>query len=241
VSAALEVRGLRAGYEPGNPIVRDASFAVRSGQVLTLIGPNGAGKSTCVRAVAGLVNVEAGDIQLRGVAIDQLPAHRRVATGLGFGPQSDNVFASLSIAENLALGAPRGADVQGKIRAEALLEALPELSGQRSRLAGTLSGGQRQLLAIARALMANPSVLMLDEPTAGLAPAAVTQVLAQLRRLADEGLAIVLVEQNVRAAFRISDQVVVLVQGTPVMSGTPDELTADPQLTALYLGGGPAR
>jgi branched-chain amino acid transport system ATP-binding protein len=237
MSACLEVTGLVAGYERSNPIVRGASITVESGQIVTLIGPNGAGKSTCVRAIAGLVPIEAGHIQLNGLDITTVPAHGRVATGLGFVPQSDNIFADLSIDENLQLGIPRNARREGRARAEALLASVPEFRERRARRAGGLSGGQRQVLAVARALMAAPTTLLLDEPTAGLSPRAVTELLTQCRQLADEGLAILMVEQNVRAAFTVSDQVVVLVQGAVAMAGTPQQLSADPRLAAYYLGG----
>ncbi len=156
MSAVLEVTGLVAGYEPGNPIVRGASVRVPPGALVTLIGPNGAGKSTCVRAIAGLVPIAAGQVSLGDVDLTALPAYRRVEAGLAFVPQSENVFASLSVAENLALGAPRGSRAPGRARAEALLATLPEMAGLWSRPAGSLSGGQRQLLAVARALVAAP-------------------------------------------------------------------------------------
>ena len=236
MSPCLHVTDLVAGYESGNPIVRGARVAVKPGQIVTLIGPNGAGKSTCVRAIAGLVPVESGRIELAGVDITTVPAHARVAAGLGFVPQSDNIFADLSIAENLDLGIPRGAKRDGRERADALLASVPELCERRSRRAGGLSGGQRQVLAVARALMAAPTVLLLDEPTAGLSPRAVTELLMQCRQLADGGLGILMVEQNVRAAFTVSDQVVVLVQGAVAMVGTPAQVSADPRLAAYYLG-----
>jgi len=238
MSPRLTVSGLVAGYEAGNPIVRGVDLAVRSGQIVTLIGPNGAGKSTCVKAIAGLVPVEAGRIELDGEQVESWPVHRRVLAGMGFVPQSDNVFGGLSLAENLDLGAPRGSVVTGKARALALLSSEPALAGRMTNLAEGLSGGQRQLLAVARALVADPHVLLLDEPTAGLSPRASTHLLQQLRCLADEGLAILLVEQNVRAAFTVADAVVVLVQGACAMTGTPAELSADPALAALYVGGG---
>ncbi len=236
MSPCLAVSGLVAGYERGNPIVRGASVTVEPGQIVTLIGPNGAGKSTCVRTIAGLVPIEAGRIELEGQDITAVPAHGRVATGLGFVPQSDNIFADLSIEENLQLGVPRGATRDGRARAEALLASLPEFRDGRARRAGGLSGGQRQVLAVARALMAAPTVLLLDEPTAGLSPRAVTELLRQCRQLADEGLGILMVEQNVRSAFTVSDQVVMLVQGAVAMAGTPAQLIADPRLAAYFLG-----
>ena len=233
--AALEVRDLEAGYDPGLPIVRGASLRVDEGEILAILGPNGAGKSTCVKAVAGLVPVSAGEVLLQGRDITRVPAHRMVFEGLAFVPQTENVFANLSIAENLelaaaVLGLPR------RTALEPVYAMFPDLERQRGLLASRLSGGQRQMLAIGRALIARPRVLMLDEPSAGLSPKLVGQVLEQLRRVRDSGVTVVLVEQNVRAALALADRAAVLVEGRERIVAPTAELRADARMAELYLG-----
>ena len=234
-AAALEVRGLEAGYDPGLPIVRGASLQVDEGEILAILGPNGAGKSTFVKAVAGLVPVSAGEVLLQGREITRVPAHRMVFEGLAFVPQTDNVFANLSIAENLELAA----SILGQPRRAALepvYAMFPDLQRQRGLLASRLSGGQRQMLAVGRALIARPRVLMLDEPSAGLSPKLVGQVLEQLRRVRDSGVTVVLVEQNVKAALAVADRAAVLVEGRERVVAPTAELRADARLAELYLG-----
>ena len=233
--AALEVRDLEAGYDPGLPIVRGASLRVDEGEILAILGPNGAGKSTFVKAVAGLVPVSAGEVLLQGRDITRVPAHRMVFEGLAFVPQTENVFANLSIAENLelaaaVLGLPR------RTALEPVYAMFPDLERQRGLLASRLSGGQRQMLAIGRALIARPRVLMLDEPSAGLSPKLVGQVLEQLRRVRDAGVTVVLVEQNVRAALALADRAAVLVEGRERIVAPTAELRADARMAELYLG-----
>jgi branched-chain amino acid transport system ATP-binding protein len=233
--AALEVRGLEAGYDPGLPIVRGASLRVEAGEILAILGPNGAGKSTFVKAVAGLVPVTAGEVLLQGRDITRVPAHRMVFEGLAFVPQTENVFANLSIAENLELaasilGLPRRAAL------EPVYAMFPDLERQRGLLASRLSGGQRQMLAVGRALIARPRVLVLDEPSAGLSPKLVGQVLEQLRRVRDSGVTVVLVEQNVKAALAVADRAAVLVEGRERIVAPTAELRADARLAELYLG-----
>jgi branched-chain amino acid transport system ATP-binding protein len=225
---------VEGGYEPGLPILRGASLSVRAGEIMALLGPNGAGKSTLVKAAAGLVPVWSGRITLEGRDITRLPTHRMVGAGLGFVPQTENVFASLSIQDNLLLAQ---ALVPKARRGElARVYALfPDLERQRKLAAGRLSGGQRQMLAVARALLASPSVLMLDEPSAGLSPKLVGVVFERLRAIRDSGVTILLVEQNVRAALAIADRAAVLVEGRERLVAPAAEI--DPaQLGALYLG-----
>ena len=234
-TAALEVQALEAGYDPGLPIVRGASLSVHPGEILAILGPNGAGKSTFVKAVAGLVPVSAGAVRLHGRDITRVSAHRMVFEGLAFVPQTDNVFANLSIGENLELAAA----ILGRPRREALepvYAMFPDLQRQRGLLASRLSGGQRQMLAVGRALIARPRVLMLDEPSAGLSPKLVAQVLEQLRRVRDSGVTVVLVEQNVKAALAVADRAAVLVEGRERVVAPTAELRADARLAELYLG-----
>jgi branched-chain amino acid transport system ATP-binding protein len=202
---------------------------------VALLGPNGAGKSTLVKAAAGLVPIWSGRVTLGGRDITHIPAHRMVAEGLGFVPQTENVFANLSVLENLLLAAA----LVPKARRRELREMFalfPDLDRQRSLPAGRLSGGQRQMLAVARALVASPSVLMLDEPSAGLSPKLVGVVFERLKAVRDTGVTILLVEQNVKAALAIADRAVVLVEGRERLEGPASALADDARLAALYLG-----
>jgi branched-chain amino acid transport system ATP-binding protein len=226
---------LEAGYEPGLPIVRGASLAVMPGEIVAILGPNGAGKSTLVKAVAGLVPISAGCVRLHGQDITQLPAHRMVFAGLAFVPQTENVFANLTIAENLELAAALlGADRRERLAP--VYAMFPDLLRQRGLLAARLSGGQRQMLAVARALIAQPRVLVLDEPSAGLSPKLVGEVLAHLRVVRDSGVTVLLVEQNVKAALAVADRAAVLVQGRERIVASSTELTSDARMAELYLG-----
>jgi branched-chain amino acid transport system ATP-binding protein len=234
VSVALAIETLEAGYEPGLPIVRGASLSVGIGDIVAILGPNGAGKSTLIKAVAGLVPISSGRVELTGRDITGRSAHLLPHEGLGFVPQTDNVFAKLTVAENLELAAailkaPRG-------RLSALYDLFPDLARQRSLPAGRLSGGQRQMVAVARALVGAPKVLMLDEPSAGLSPKLVGSVFDKLVEVRNSGVTIVLVEQNVKAALAIADRAAVLVEGRERIVGKADALADDPQLAALYLG-----
>jgi len=233
--AALWVDDLEAGYEPGLPIVRGANLTVQAGEIVAILGPNGAGKSSLVKAVAGLVPITRGRVFLHGRDITRIPAHRMVFEGLAFVPQTENVFINLSVAENLELAA-----AIIKTRRQAALDPVyamfPDLLRQRALPAGQLSGGQRQMLAVARALITKPQLLILDEPSAGLSPLLVSQVFAKLREVRDTGITVLLVEQNVKSALALADRAAVLVEGRERIVGSSTELLQDERVAALYLG-----
>jgi branched-chain amino acid transport system ATP-binding protein len=238
MTVALSVEQLEAGYEPGLPIVRGASLAVQAGEIVAIIGPNGAGKSTLVKAVAGLVPISAGRTLLGEQDITRLPAHEMVHHGLAFVPQTENVFANLTIAENLELAAAllQHGKAERAQRLAPVYAMFPDLARQRTLAAGRLSGGQRQMLAVARALIARPRVLMLDEPSAGLSPKLVGQVLDMLRSVRDAGVTVLLVEQNVKAALAVADRVAVLAEGRERIVAPSQELRRDARIAELYLG-----
>ena len=235
MNAALEMQSIEGGYEPGLPILRGASVTVAPGEIVALLGPNGAGKSTLVKAAAGLVPIWSGRVLLGARDITRVPAHRMVHEGLGFVPQTENVFANLTVLENLQLAA---ALIDRKRRRDLgeMFALFPDLDRQRKLSAGRLSGGQRQMLAVARALVAAPSVLMLDEPSAGLSPKLVGVVFERLKAVRDTGVTILLVEQNVKAALAIADRAVVLVEGRERLEGRAADLAEDPRMAGLYLG-----
>jgi branched-chain amino acid transport system ATP-binding protein len=233
--AALIIDGLQAGYEPGLPIVRDACLHVNRGEIMAILGPNGAGKSTLVKAVAGLVPISQGTVNFFGQNITKVAAHRMVFEGLAFVPQTENVFVNLSIAENLELAAAL-VKANRRERLAPIYAMFPDLEKQKSLLAGLLSGGQRQMLAVARALIAKPKLLILDEPSAGLSPKLVAQVFDKLREVKSSGVTIILVEQNVKAALGLADRAVVLVEGKERIVAPSAELLNDERIAALYLG-----
>ena len=232
----LQVRDVVAGYEPGLPIVRGAGFDLAAGEILVLLGPNGAGKSTLAKAVAGLVSVSAGAVALRGQSLLGIPAHERIRHGLAFVPQTGNVFAGLTVADNLAIAVQILPRHQRAARIAAMLELFPDLASARRAQAGRLSGGQRQMLAIARALAVSPGVLALDEPSAGLSPKLVGAVMAKLRDIRASGVAILLVEQNARAALTVADRAMILVEGRVAHTGSGADMLDDPAVAGLYLG-----
>jgi branched-chain amino acid transport system ATP-binding protein len=235
MTPALELAGIEGGYEPGLPILRGASLRVMPGEIVALLGPNGAGKSTLVKAAAGLVPIWSGRVALAGRDITPLPAHRMIHEGLGFVPQTENVFANLSVLDNLLLAAALVARPRRRELTE-MFALFPDLDRQRGLPAGRLSGGQRQMLAVARALVASPSVIMLDEPSAGLSPKLVGAVFERLRAVRAAGTTILLVEQNVKAALALADRAVVLVEGRERLEGPAADLVDDRRMAALYLG-----
>lgn len=236
MTPVLEARGIVAGYVPDLPIVRGASLHVEAGEVVTIIGPNGAGKSTLVKAIAGLVRVSAGSVRLRGRDITGMPTHELAAAGVGYVPQTGNVFTTLTIDENLRVGGYRlSPRPSGPV--ERVYALFPDLAARRTDTGRVLSGGQRQMLAIARALVIAPALLMLDEATAGLAPRAAAEVFARVRELAKEGVAVLMVEQNARAALEASDRGYVLGEGATRLSGPARQLLGDPAIAGIYFGG----
>ena len=231
------MRDLVAGYEPGVPIVNGASLTVAAGEIVAVLGPNGAGKSTLIKAIAGVAPIRSGAVFLGDEEITRLPAHRMVREGLAFVPQTENVFTGMSVEDNLRLAAGILPSDKRTRRIAEIYRFFPDLARQRRLLAGRLSGGQRQMAAIARALIAAPRVLMLDEPSAGLSPKLVEGVFARLAEIRASGVAIVLVEQNARAALAIADRGLVLVEGRNRHEGRPAELGGDARVAELYLGG----
>ena len=231
----FDARSLVAGYLPGVDILRGCDLTVADGELVGIIGPNGAGKSTLVKALFGLVPVGSGSVHLRGEDVTGRKGHELVQRGVGYVPQVRNVFAALSVTDNLRMGAYLAASRFDE-RFEAVAELFPILAKRRHERAGSLSGGQRQMLAMARALMTEPSVLLLDEPSAGLSPMLQDQVFEWVEGINDAGTAIVMVEQNARRCLQICDRGYVLDQGTNAYEATGQELLADPKVIELYLG-----
>ena len=233
---ALEARALVAGYDRDLPIVRGVNFSVRAGEFVVLLGPNGAGKSTLVKAVAGLVPIHAGAVFLNGEDVTGAPAHQKIRRGLAFVPQTENVFSTLTVEENLRLAADILPKQKRARRIAELYAIFPDLALRPGRRAGQLSGGQRQMLAAARALIVEPSLLILDEPSAGLSPKIAAEVFARLKAINESGVAVVLVEQNVKAALAVADRAVILVEGEARHEGKAADLADDPLVGKLYLG-----
>jgi branched-chain amino acid transport system ATP-binding protein len=234
--ALLAARDVVAGYVRGLPIVHGASVEVAPNEMVTVIGPNGAGKSTLLKAIAGLIIFEGGTVQYGGRDVTAFPAHEMVRLGVGFVPQTGNVFTSLSVHENLVVGGHVLASAELKRRLARAYELSPLLAERSSALGRLLSGGQRQILAVARALMTDPKLIMLDEPTAGLAPRAAVEVFAHLRRLAEQGVAVLMVEQNAKAAIGVSDRFYVLAEGRNRLEGKPQDLSAVAAIGEAFLG-----
>ncbi len=233
--SVLSAEGVTAGYGKV-PIVQGVSARAAEGQVVSIVGPNGAGKSTFLKSVFGLLRKLEGSVTVGGVDVTNLPPYRIAASGMAYVPQVNNVFPSMSVVENLEMGAYiRRAGVERRI--EEVLAIFPDLQRARRGKAGVLSGGQRNMLGMARALMLEPKVVLLDEPTAGLSPQYTTVVWQQVRRIAEQGTAVVVVEQNVDMAVRHSDWTYVLVAGRNRLDGPAAEVGKQ-DLSAIFLGGG---
>jgi branched-chain amino acid transport system ATP-binding protein len=231
----LDVRGLRAGYGKIE-VLRDVSIKVEQGQIVTLIGANGAGKTTLLKTVSGLIRPAAGTIAFEGVSLVRRPAHKIVQLGMSHVPEGRAILKRMTVLDNLRMGAylRRDTEIEGDIGA--VFARFPALAERRAQLAANLSGGEQQMLAIGRALVARPRLLLLDEPSLGLAPKFVTRILQTLIDLKREGKTILLVEQNARKALQIADHGYVMERGRIVLSGTGESLLNDPQVQETYLG-----
>jgi len=231
----LETKELVAGYSADVDILSGISIAVGEGEIVTVVGPNGAGKSTLMKTVIGLVVPRAGRILLRGSDIAGRRPHEIVRLGLGYVPQRENVFKNMNVVENLELGAGAQARPAVAARIEELLRLFPRLAQRRKQAVGTMSGGERQMVAMARALMPKPDILLLDEPSAGLAPMFVQAMFEQVAEVNAAGVSILMVEQNARAALALSHRGYVLDLGRNCFEGPGRQLLEDPRLTELYL------
>ena len=231
----LETERLVAGYTAELDILNDVSIAVADGEIVTVVGPNGAGKSTLMKTVIGLVTPRRGRVLLRGSDISGRRPHEIVRLGLGYVPQRENVFENMPLIENLELGAIGKPRAVVAARIEELLQLFPRLAERRRQIVGTMSGGERQMVAIARALMPKPGILLLDEPSAGLAPMFVQAMFEQVAEINAAGVSILMVEQNARAALALSHRGYVLDLGHNSFEGTGRALLDDPRLAELYL------
>jgi neutral amino acid transport system ATP-binding protein len=233
----LEVKDVRAGYTPGSDILNGIDFVVKPGELVAVIGGNGAGKSTLAKTIFGLLTPHTGTITFKGEEIGGLKSDRIVQKGMCFVPQIANVFRSLTIEENLDMGGfILSTDLQQS--KDKIFTMFPRLAERRKQRAGTLSGGERQMLAMGKALMLDPELLVLDEPSAALSPALVTDVLNQIRSIVQTGTAIVLVEQNAKKALAMADRGYVLDTGIVKHEGIGSELLQDPKVIETYLGVG---
>lgn len=233
----LIVEDVFAGYVPDLDILRGINLKLAEGELVTIVGPNGAGKSTLAKTICGLLSPRTGKIVLRGQNIAGLKPNQIVQLGLCYVPQIANVFRSLTIEENLEMGAYVRNVALGPLK-EGIYHAFPRLAERRKQRAGTLSGGERQMLAMGRALMLQPSVLLLDEPSAALSPLLVNDIFAKIKEINQAGTSIILVEQNARKALAMSDRGYVLDMGKDCFEGSGPALLDDPKVGALYLGAG---
>ncbi len=234
-SPLIEIKNVVAGYVPGVDILNGVDLELQQGELIGIIGPNGAGKSTLLKALFGLLDIRSGTVTFKGEDITGMKAHELVAAGIGYVPQINNVFPSLTVEENLEMGVYLEPEKTGE-RMDYVTGMFPRLKERIKQRAGSLSGGERQMLAMGRALMMEPLVLLLDEPSAGLSPALQDQVFIVARRINRSGVSIIMVEQNARRCLQICDRGYVLDQGRNAYTGTGRELLNDPKVIELYLG-----
>jgi len=234
--ALLQTRELVAGYVPEVDILHGVNVTVAEGEIVTIAGPNGAGKSTLVKSICGLLPPRSGQVLYRGEDISRVKAHTIARKGVAYVPQLDNVFVSMTVDENLELGAIARRGTRLRERLEAIYELFPRLAERRRQRAGTLSGGERQMLAMARTLIPEPDVLVLDEPSAGLAPTLVAAVFERILAINETGVTILMVEQNARRALAMSTRGYLLDLGRNRFEGPGPELLEDPKVIELYLG-----
>jgi len=228
----LESVGVATGYVKDLNILNGVDLILNKNEIVSIIGPNGAGKSTLLKAISGILKINAGRVYINGVEKTNTPTHKMVSEGLGYVPQVNNVFPSLTIEENLQMGFQKNQ----KENYEKIYNLFPILKNRKTDKAGNLSGGQRQMLALARALISKPSILLLDEPSAGLSPNAVDEVFNSILDINNSGVSILIVEQNARRSLEISDRGYVLDQGRNAYTGTGDQLINDEKVIELYLG-----
>jgi branched-chain amino acid transport system ATP-binding protein len=234
-SLVVHADNLFAGYLPGINILNGCSLTAYDGELIGIIGPNGAGKSTLLKAIFGQVNIREGKVLLKGEDITNLQANKLVEKGVAFVPQTNNVFPSLTIEENLEMGVFQNPK-RFKERFEFVTGIFPDLGKRRHQRAGSLSGGERQMVAMGRALMIDPSVLLLDEPSAGLSPVRQDETFMRVKEVNAAGVTVIMVEQNARRCLQICDRAYVLDQGKDAYTGTGRELLNDPKMIDLYLG-----
>jgi len=227
---------MTAGYGNGPDIISSCSIKVNRGEIVAILGPNGAGKSTAMKAMLGLLNLKSGSVTIDGEDISKLSPQDRVKKGISFVPQTKNVFAELTVKENLKVGAFLREDNVDRV-IEEIYELFPILKEKNSQIVGQLSGGQRQQVALGRALMIRPSVLMLDEPTAGVSPIVMDELFQHILRVKEKNVGIIMVEQNAKQALSISDRGYVLVTGENKFEGSGEELLKDPEVRRSFLGG----
>ncbi len=231
----LQAKDVTAGYVPDLPILRNVSLTAWMGQITLIIGPNGAGKSTLIKAIAGLIPVSAGSVIFEGEDITSIRTEQLKQRGIAYVPQTDNIFRSLTIRQNLDLALRRAGGASATLAR--LLDQFPALADKQRDKAGTLSGGQRQFLAIAMALASRPRLILMDEPSAGLSPKAAQEVLEHARGLTEHGVSILLVEQNVKQALRLADHCFILAEGRNQVDGLAQDLLNDSVVGEIYLGG----